>query len=92
MARGIRITITRIVDQLREPGRDYPGTHRIWNGTRWVSLSSNVVKPSFAAMAGITPKAHSTVLEFLPPGTVTLDALRYRAGLMKQMERAGVLR
>lgn len=90
MTKGISITITRM-DDVREPSSDDARYHSIWNGTKWVSLSSSVWSPSLAKSCGVVPKPCTTRLEFPPPGTVTIDALRYKQTLLKKMRAQGVI-
>jgi hypothetical protein len=92
MAKGIAITITRVIDHVRDPLPDDPRFHRVWNGTEWVSLATSIWSPGLAEKAGVKPSVHSTRLEFLPPGIVPKDVLVYRRTLMKEMQKKGLIR
>lgn len=91
MAKGITIKVTRIIETRdRRPGER---GHKIWTGTKWVSVDA-VPRGLTAGMkaADFPPLAVTTTIAFPPSGTVTIDALRYRAGLMKEMQKIGVVR
>jgi hypothetical protein len=89
MAKGIAITITRM-EEVREPRKDDARYHKIWNGRMWVSLCTMVWSPSLAKSCGVMPEAITTRLEFLPPGTYSIEAIRYRR-LIPEMRKAGLL-
>jgi|APEBP8051073302_1049394.scaffolds.fasta_scaffold50493_1 hypothetical protein len=90
MAKGICITITRIVET-REP---IPGERwqKIWTGTAWRSLFRPPNSPKLAKHFGDAPRVATTRIEFPPAGTITMDALHYRRTLFQNLKNAGILR
>lgn len=93
MSNGIAISITRIVDEVREARPDDPCYHRIWTGTRWTSLASPLCRPDLAERWNIKQAVHTTRLEFPSAGTISFDAEAYKRGsLFKEMVQNGILR
>ena len=89
MAKGITISITRVVDHVRERNPDDPVFHSIWTGTEWVSLATTIWPARFEKY-GCKPVIATTRVGFPPPGTITIDALRYRR-TYREMRKRGVL-
>jgi hypothetical protein len=85
-----KITLT-IPVEVRTP-RSKEVKVKVWLGTKWKHLNWTPFSPELAARTGTKPFSYKTVLEFLPPGVVPMDQLKYQQGLLVTMRKLGVLK
>jgi len=90
MARGITITIKRLVER-RERRSGEIGVC-IWTGQRLTRVDSLPESPKLAYVYGSKPKIVETRIEFLPPDVIPLDGLRYRKQVLPKMRAMGLIR
>ena len=90
MARGITITIERLVER-RERRSDEVGVC-IRTGRGIARVDSLPESPRLAHIYGNKPREVVTRIEFLPPGVIPIDGLRYRKKVLPKMRAMGLIR
>jgi len=64
----------------------------IWTGQRLTRVDSLPESPKLAHVYGSKPREVVTRIEFLPPGVIPIEGLKYRKEVMPKMRAMGLIR